>query len=71
LDNDPGAGLHCRINEYSKFDRKNYFYPDLPKGYQISQFELPFCADGWLDVDGEKLPLLAFIWKKIRESHRT
>jgi aspartyl-tRNA(Asn)/glutamyl-tRNA(Gln) amidotransferase subunit B len=52
-----GLGLHCRINQLSKFDRKNYFYPDIPKGYQISQFELPFCADGYLDVDGEKIAI--------------
>ena len=52
-----GLGLNCKINEFSKFDRKNYFYPDLPKGYQISQFELPFCYDGYLDIDGEKIAI--------------
>ncbi|HTW96915.1 MAG TPA: Asp-tRNA(Asn)/Glu-tRNA(Gln) amidotransferase subunit GatB, partial [Candidatus Methylomirabilis sp.] len=52
-----GLGLHCQINELSKFDRKNYFYPDLPKGYQISQFELPFCYGGYLDIDGENIAI--------------
>ena len=48
--------LNCTVHEHSRFARKNYFYPDLPKGYQISQFELPLATGGHIDiaVDGEK-----------------
>jgi aspartyl-tRNA(Asn)/glutamyl-tRNA(Gln) amidotransferase subunit B len=48
-----GLAVHCRIAERSQFHRKNYFYPDMPKNYQISQYDEPLCVDGWLDVDVE------------------
>ena len=45
-----GIALNCEIARYTKWDRKNYFYPDLPKGYQISQFDKPICGEGFVDV---------------------
>ena len=46
-----GVALQCNIAPFTKWDRKNYFYPDLPKGYQTSQFDLPICGSGFLEID--------------------
>ena len=58
-----GLGLHCTIQNYSNFHRKNYFYPDLPKAYQVTQYELPIAVRGYLDIETETGP------KRVRIHH--
>ncbi len=51
-----GLASNCRINQFCKFDRKNYFYPDNPQNYQISQLYLPICHDGWVEIETDAGP---------------
>ena len=50
-----GLALNCQIAEWCRFARKNYFYPDMPKDFQISQYDEPLCYDGWIEVGGERI----------------
>ena len=64
-----GLALNCDINQYCKFDRKNYFYPDNPQNYQISQLYLPICINGHVEIEtagGKKMLVsMKFIWKRM------
>ena len=65
-----GLALNCTIAANNLFARKNYFYPDLPKGYQISQYEAPICEHGWIEIaasEGKSASVsVAPTWKKMR-----
>lgn len=65
-----GIAANCQINQLCKFDRKNYFYPDNPQNYQISQLYLPLCHDGWIEIEtsaGKKKDpgSMKYIWKML------
>ena len=57
--------LNCQIASFTKWDRKNYYYPDLPKNYQISQYDLPFSSEGWLEVNASADPKKEYLPKNI------
>jgi aspartyl-tRNA(Asn)/glutamyl-tRNA(Gln) amidotransferase subunit B len=57
--------LNCQIASFTKWDRKNYYYPDLPKNYQISQYDLPFSSEGWLEINAAADPKKEYKAKRI------
>ena len=61
----PALALNCQIANFTKWDRKNYYYPDLPKNYQISQYDLPFSHDGWLEINAAADPKKEYVPKKV------
>lgn len=61
-----GLALNCQINNFNMFDRKLYFYPDLPKGYQITQYNYPIATNGWIDIEAPSEDGSAFETKRIR-----
>src|SRR2546425_11215588 len=58
--------LNCQIARFTKWDRKNYYYPDLPKNYQISQYDLPMSHDGWLEINAAADPKKEYLPKQVR-----
>src|SRR5436309_337714 len=59
------VALNCEVAPFTKWDRKNYYYPDLPKNYQISQYDLPFSRGGWLEVNVAADPKKEFVGKRV------